>query len=174
MENTQFHRVDMKRPTPETSLFYHTNCLCWSIVPLRVPLQNIYLPTFSALPKLGQADHCQLSSFWSLQHPYCMSRSPQVHEPHMSVFPPHAQLLTDSFSSWLSSTLLVTTFRELLFPVVAPVSSSSGLGHILLPSISVFHYWQQSNAHTLNYSSTINHGPKGTNENFKWSIVWFL
>lgn len=84
MENTQFHKVDMKKPTPETSLFYHTNCLWWSIVPLRVPLQNIYLSTFSTLLEI-RADR-PLSSFWSLQHLYCMSslpRSPWA--PHVSI-----------------------------------------------------------------------------------------
>lgn len=100
MENTQFHTVDMKKPTPETSLFYHTNCLCWSTVPLRVPLQNICLSTFSALPKLGQADHCQLSSFWSLQHPHCMSSSPQK---SMS---PTCQYFLHMHSCWLTASPL--------------------------------------------------------------------
>lgn len=167
MENTQFHKVDMKKLTPETSLFYHTNCLCWSIVPLRVPLQNIYLSTFSAVLEIRAGR--PLSAFISFDPcniPIaCLvpPRSPWA--PHQ-YFHHSAQLLTDSFSSWLSSSLPIATFRELLFPVVALVSSSLGLGHILLSGISVFHY-SQFKAHALNYSSTINHGPKGTNESLK-------
>lgn len=175
MENTQFHKVDMKKPTPETSLFYHTNYLCWSRVPLRVPLQNIYLSTLvSALLEVRAADPLSFHQFWSLQHPYCMSRSPR------SLWAPHVSISTAVHSCWL-------TASPLGFPLLySSLHSGSScflcwLLHHLLQGWDAFFYPASQSSITHNNSvlmlSTVAQPTMAQREqmkNFKWYIVWFL